>query len=245
MANIVVFQHGKHGGPGRVGMTLRDHGFKLDIRRVDLPQDAGGKPVPKDLDNVHGVLALGGAQNVDENHPWLKPEMDFIKLAHEAGLPVVGICLGAQLIATALGGEVGKMDHPEAGFAPVSLSFAAQTDVLFNGIAWKSWQFHSHGYEVKKLPPGAQPLASSERCKVQAFRIGMRTIGFQFHPEYDRSMIEASYTNSQAMFSGANVTVDELSKQADKHYAEYARLADRLSLNLAQLCFPFHELLAV
>lgn len=245
MANIVVLQHGKHGGPGRLGVTLRDHGFRLDIHRVDLPHDAGGRPVPRDLDNVHGVLSLGGAQNVDENHPWLKPEMDFLKSAHEAALPVVGICLGAQLIATALGGEVGKMERPEAGFAKVNLLFPAQTDVLFQGIAWTSHQFHSHGYEVKKLPPGAQLLASSERCKVQAFRVGMRTIGFQFHPEYDRAMIEASHSSGQGMYAGANVTVDELSRQADRCYAEYARLSDRLALNLATLCFPFRELLAV
>ncbi|GAB4385493.1 MAG: glutamine amidotransferase [Phycisphaerales bacterium] len=245
MANIVVLQHGKHGGPGRLGLTLRDHGFRLDVRRVDLPADAGGRPVPKDLDNVHGVLALGGAQNVDEAHPWLKPEMEFLKQAHEAGLPVVGICLGAQMIAQALGGEVGRMERPEAGFAPVDLLFPAQTDVLFSGISWRSWQFHSHAYEVKELPPGATLLASSERCRVQAFRVGMRTIGIQYHPEYDRAMIEAGFANSQALFAGANITVDELSRQADRHYAEYARLGDRLALNLAQYCFPFSELLAV
>ncbi|RMH10790.1 MAG: type 1 glutamine amidotransferase [Planctomycetota bacterium] len=245
MATIVVLQHSKHGGPGRIGMTLRDHGFRLDIRRVDLAPDAGGRAVPPDLDNVHGVLALGGPQNVDESHPWLDPEREFLARAHAAGLPVVGICLGAQLIAQALGGSVGPMDTPEAGFAPVDLLTPAQTDPLFSGIAWRSWQFHSHAYEVKELPPGAQLLASSQRCKVQAFKCGMRTLGIQYHPEYDRAMIESSHTNAQALFAGANVTIDELSRQADKYYPSFARLGDRLALNLATLCFPSRTLLAV
>ncbi len=101
---IVVFQHADECRPGRLGLTLRDHGFRLDIRRVDR-----GDAIPPDFDNIDGVVSLGGPQYVTDSHAWIQRELDFLAKAHERGLPVVGICLGAQLIGKALGGEVGPM----------------------------------------------------------------------------------------------------------------------------------------
>ncbi|MCC6426130.1 MAG: type 1 glutamine amidotransferase [Phycisphaerales bacterium] len=234
---IVVFQHGSHVGPGRFGVTLRDHGFKLDIHRLDLPTHAGGKKVPKDYDNVEGVLALGGEQNIGEPHEWLNHEMAYIKGAHERELPVIGICLGAQMIAAALGGQVGPMTTPEVGFVNVSLNTTAQVDVLLSGIAWDSPQFSSHGHEIKQLPAGATLLGSSKACKNQVFRIGQRTIGFQYHPECDRAMIDA-FCSECTLMPRAGITKAQIAAQADAHYEMFARLADRLCVNLATYLFP-------
>ncbi|NER02933.1 MAG: hypothetical protein F6K17_10010 [Okeania sp. SIO3C4] len=90
---IIIFQHDDINRPGRLGMTLRDHGFKLDIRRLDQ-----GDKVPADLDDVEAVITLGGRANVDDSFAWLDEERAYLKAAHERSLPVIGICLGCQLI---------------------------------------------------------------------------------------------------------------------------------------------------
>jgi GMP synthase-like glutamine amidotransferase len=243
MARIVVFQHSRLGTPGRIGMTLRDLGFRVDVRRLDLPADKGGRPVPPDLDDVAGVVSMGGPQNVGENHPWIKPEQDFLRAAHEASLPVLGVCLGAQLLADALGGAVAPMEAPEVGFAPVDILVPGQTDTLLAGLPWHHWQFHTHEQQITRLPEGAQLLMSSAKCRVQAFRVGMRTLGLQFHPEFDRAGIETVHAEGN-LFAAAGVSVDELNRQLDAHYEEFARLGDRLALNFATLCFPYAGLLA-
>ncbi len=244
MARIIVFQHSQHGTPGRLGMTLRDHGFVLDIRRLDQSPPPGGW-FPPDLDNVHGVISLGGPQNVDESHPWMAGELAFLKRAHEAALPVVGICLGCQLIAVALGGSVAKMNQPEVGMLPIDIAVPGQTDTLLAGIPWRHIQFQSHGYEVTSPPPGAQVLASSAECRVQIYRVGMRTVGIQFHPECDRAMIERFESVPGSLAQKAGLGIEELARQIDEHYQQYARVGDRLSLNISTMLFPFQSLLAV
>lgn len=243
MATILVFQHGPSQTPGRLGMTLRDHGFKLDIRRVDLPTDQGGHSVPTDLDNIHGVITLGGTQNVDDPHPWMAKELDFLKAAHEAQLPLFGICLGHQLIAKALGGEIGKMDEPEAGFCPVDIQVPGQTHPILAGMPWRHHQFQTHAHEVKALPAGATLLASSDRCKVQAFTAGVRTFGFQFHMELDRPAIDTFLKEQAGLFTNAGLDANAVSNQADKHYEMFARASNTLALNITTLGFATTELL--
>jgi len=242
MATIIVFQHGDLEGPGRLGATLRDHGFRLDIRRPD--RDGAGA-VPPDLDNVHGVISLGGAMNVGDPLAWLGREMEFLKLAHEAALPVIGVCLGAQMLAAALGGKVEKMPRPEWGLAPVSLTVPGQTEAMLAGIPWTVHQFHSHAYEVTELPADATLLASSAACRVQAYRCGLRSFGFQYHFECDRPAIEGYARRDGETLAAAETSVEALVRQLDGHYAMFARAADRLCVNVATYAFPFDRLVAV
>ncbi|MEZ6211023.1 MAG: type 1 glutamine amidotransferase [Phycisphaerales bacterium] len=230
---IIVLQHSDICGAGRLGMTLRDHGFKMDIRRVHA-----GDRVPTDFEGVDGVMSLGGPQNVGEDHPFMEREYAFLKEAHERQLPVVGICLGAQMIAHALGGDVAKMAAPEVGFPAMDIGPVGQTDTILAGVAWRSHQFQAHGYEVTKLPAGATLLASSAKCKVQAFRAGMRTYGFQFHPECDKGMARAIATDSAEFLHSAGLTKDEFEKQMAAHYDEFARLSDRMCVNIATALIP-------
>ena len=234
---ILVFQHDATCGPGRIGLTLRDHGFKLDIRRLDLPESRLNRHVPPDFDNVEGVVCLGGAQKVGDNAPGMAAEMEFLRETHQRQLPLVGVCLGAQLIAAALGGKVAPMPKPEWGFTLVSQLPVANTDTILAGIPWRTRQFQAHSQEITELPPGATLLQSSEACKVQAYRIGLRTYAFQYHFECDREMIDAFARNSAGEIA-AGLTMESLNTQADEHYPRFAILADRLCVNIATYMFP-------
>lgn len=250
MATIVVFQHEASQHPGRLGATLRDHAFRLDVRRLDLPADdapPGVKTtVPPDLDGVQGVVSLGFSGNTTDPRPWIDAERAYLKAAHEAGLPVVGVCFGHQLLAEALGGEVGAMDQPECGFADVTLAgVPAQTDTILAGVAWKAPQFHSHGHEVKTPPPGSQTLGSSAACKAQILKHGPRSYGFQYHFECDRTMIERFPGDQHELWTRAGVSVEALAGQLETHEEMFARLGDRLCVNLAAYAFPFSSLTAV
>ncbi|MEQ8769314.1 MAG: type 1 glutamine amidotransferase [Phycisphaerales bacterium] len=242
MATILVIQHVKQQGPGRLGATLRDHGFRLDIR---TPADPQGRPLPGDLDNVQGVLALGGTQNADESHPWLDREREILAEAHARGIPTVGICLGHQILAQALGGEIGKMPTPEAGFVPVELTHDGRNDTILSGVAWKAPWFQLHGQEVTTPPPGAAVLGSSERCKVQAFRAGHRTYGFQQHLEFDLAFIGAHIDSHPGEYQAAGVSPEEARAQLEAHGEMFSRLSDRICVNLATYAFNFDELTAV
>jgi GMP synthase-like glutamine amidotransferase len=242
---IIVFQHWNTGTAGRLGLTLRDHGFSLDIRRVDLPANHADQRglnvgVPTDFDNVHGVVVLGGPQNVTDadKHAWMAQELEFIKAAHLRELPVIGVCLGHQMIAHALGGTVGSMDKPEIGFTRVKLSPPGQTETIMGGIGWDVPQYQSHGQEVKTLPPGAMPFASSTACKIQAFKAGIRTYGFQYHFELDRAAIDQYVAADAQDMAKVGLTAAEITTQAQQHYEMFARSADRLCVNLATMLFP-------
>ncbi len=233
--SIIVFQHGATIGPGRLGATLRDHGFHLDIRRLDV---LGARGVPPDLDDVHAVVSLGGNQNVGERHDWMDAEAAFLRLAHARQLPVIGICLGHQLIAHALGGKVGPMDKYHVGFERVRLNPTGQIEAMLAGIVWDSMQYEDHGYEVKELPPDSTLLAGSDACKIEAVKIGLRTYGFQYHFEADHAMMERWWADSGPLLAKTGVSPGDLAAQCDRHYAMFARLADRLCLNLTTYLFP-------
>lgn len=114
---IIVFQHSDSGSAQRLGATLRDHGLDLECCRPDHPVSRTNRGVPVDFDGVRGIVILGGPQNVTDmdKHEWMRREAEYVKAAHAMELPVIGICLGAQLIAQALGGSVGYRAAPALG----------------------------------------------------------------------------------------------------------------------------------
>lgn len=235
---IIVFQHFARGTPGRIGVTFRDHGLQLDIRRLDLPESASNPHFPSDFDEVDGVISLGGPQNVGDADAWIRPEIEFLKEAHARQLPVVGVCLGAQLIAAALGGKVAPMSKPEWGFPVVSQHPVANTDTILSGVPWKIRQFQSHGQEITELPPGATLLQSSEQCKVQCFRAGIRTYAFQYHFECDKDMVVSFAENSQDELRACGLDLGAIKAQADEHYDRFGIVSNRLCVNLASYLFP-------
>ncbi|MEX0774144.1 MAG: type 1 glutamine amidotransferase [Phycisphaeraceae bacterium] len=230
--SLLVFVHIANEGPCVLGRVLQEHGHKL--RQVRL---YAGEPVPPDLDDIDGIISMGGPMNVDEadQHPWMKDELACLKRAHDTKVPIIGICLGAQLIAAALGGEVTAMAAPEVGWAPVRQAFPGTIDTLHSGIAWNTTQVHMHGQEVTKLPPDGVPLSGSKQCRIQSYKVGLTTYAYQYHFEWSRKDIEAMAHIPFVTQAGGNA--EEILKQASLYYEGYRRVGDRLCENIAEYLF--------
>jgi GMP synthase-like glutamine amidotransferase len=142
--------------------------------------------MPRTTADIDLVIAMGGPMSVNDEtaFPWLVDEKRFVRQAVDAGLPVLGICLGAQLIASALGARVYPNAAKEIGWFPVRAA-ADEDDGVFR-FPQEFTSFHWHG-ETFDLPPGARHLAESDGCRHQAFSIGRHVMGVQFHPEMTAS----------------------------------------------------------
>ncbi|GAB6390893.1 MAG: glutamine amidotransferase class-I [Treponematales bacterium] len=143
------------------------------------------------LGDFDWLVVMGGAMNVYEDaaYPWLAEERAFLKEAAETGKTIVGLCLGAQLLAAALGGRVTKNAEKEIGWFPVTLTAEARRLPHFARMPEKPLVFQWHGDTFSELPPGAALLAGGEVCRNQAFRWGERVFAFQFHWENTRETI--------------------------------------------------------
>lgn len=236
--SILVFQHDRHETTARLGEILRDHGHRL--RTIEL---FDGQPLPPDLDDVDGLISMGGPMNVDQSdaHRWIDGECELIREAHEGGLAVLGICLGAQMVARALGGEVGAMEKPEIAFGPVKAGFPGTIDPLHAGIPWTWNVLHLHGQEVTKLPEKAVPMYGSDGCRVQSFKVGLRTYGFQYHFEWRREQIDAVLRANHAWLAGHGVDAGVIGHDLDAGYDLHRQLGDRLCRNIADLLFPLDK----
>jgi GMP synthase (glutamine-hydrolysing) len=155
---------------------------------VHTVRPLAGQPLPGHGE-VAGAVVMGGPMNVDQvdRFPVLAAEREWLAEAAGRGMPVLGICLGAQLLARALGAEVRPGERKEIGFAPVEV--AGAEDPLLGGLAPSTDVLHWHG-DVFDLPAGAELLASSELTENQAFRVG-NAWGVLFHPEADLALVEA------------------------------------------------------
>jgi GMP synthase (glutamine-hydrolysing) len=181
----LVLRHNSVEGLGLLANVLRELG--VHHRYLDL---ARGEPPPRDLRGVGGLVILGGqmAAYEAEQHPFLATESQLIERALTAGRPMLGICLGAQLIAQALGARVYKGERREVGWAPITLTDDGLDDPLFAGTDRELTVFHMHG-DTYELPPDARNLARSGLFEQQAFGWGDLVYGFQFHLEFTDTMI--------------------------------------------------------
>lgn len=172
-------------GPGLLAGWLGEGGWSLDVRRP-----YAGEALPADLDGHAGLIVLGGPMSVHDqaDFPHLARAEDLVRLAVARGLPTLGVCLGAQLIAKALGARVAPNRVKEIGVDRVRLTPAGAADPLFFGLGPEVPVFQWHG-DTFDLPPGAVLLAESPACRHQAFRLGTRAYGLQFHLEVTEGMV--------------------------------------------------------
>lgn len=182
--NIHILQHLSFETPGMITHWAKEN--KHTPTFTYLFQSGHTYPKPGDIDML---IILGGPMGVyEENlHPWMKAEKQFIKQCIASDKIVVGICLGAQLLADALGAKVYKHTTFEIGFYPVLKTLAAEKDAIFQNLPEEWMVFHWHG-DTFELPAQTTLLFKSDGCKNQAFRRG-KCIGIQFHPEADQKLI--------------------------------------------------------
>lgn len=180
---ILAFRHVPFEGVGLIAPALEERGVALEYVDLYCPQ----AKLPE-LRDAAGLIFLGGPMSVNDPLLYLKQESDLIVQAVERRQPVLGICLGSQLIARALGGRVYRNPQKEIGWFDIRLTEAASNDPLFSGVNSSETVFHWHG-ETFDLPPGATHLAYSDACRNQAFRFGPNVYGLQFHLEVTSAMI--------------------------------------------------------
>ncbi len=234
---IIVLEHSESAGCRRLGATLRDHGHRLRVIEV---HDSGSVPVG--LHDVDGVISCGGPQSLQANAPWLDREMDLLRAAHAAALPVVGICLGSQILGQALGGEVGRVEGGdggiELGWHEVCLTEVGREDPILSGQPWRSMQVHWHREHLQTPPPGGRVLACSQRSPVQAWALGLRTYGFQYHPEVDETSVECWAAQEPQALQEARITIERLREETRCYYPAFKRLSDRLLELIALYLMP-------
>jgi len=185
MPRLLVFQHVASEPAGTLDPFLRGSGFRL--RYINFERTPDADPDPRRYD---GLVVLGGSMNMDQTDafPHLKTEIEVMKEALAREMPILGICLGAQLLAAALGATVHPAPVREIGWYPLQSSPSAGNDALLRHVTHGQHVFQWHSYTFA-VPPDAVHLASTETCPNQAFRHGSNAYGLQFHPEVDRDLI--------------------------------------------------------
>lgn len=187
---FLVFQHLNVEHPGLFRDYMREANISWDVVEWDEGQDLN--VLPNGLRDYAALLVMGGPMNVweEERLPWLVAEKAAIRTwINEINRPFLGICLGHQLLASALGGSVGQMKGAEVGVCAVSLLAQANSDRLFAGITSPLQCVQWHEAEVQALPNGTVALAASDLCPVQAMRHGCIAYGIQFHVEVTDSTV--------------------------------------------------------
>jgi GMP synthase (glutamine-hydrolysing) len=183
--HVLAVIHGEKARAGTFRDVLRERGHELEEWSL-----AWGTPPPRPLDAYGAVLVFGGAMHADQDdhHPWLRDESFLLQRLLGLGIPVLGVCLGAQLLARASHAAVMPAREPEIGWYPVELTEEAAGDAVFSRLPrrFDAFQWHFYTYD---LPAGACELAHSTVCS-QGFRLGERAWGIQFHAEVTRAQIE-------------------------------------------------------
>ena len=212
---VVLIQNSEGSGPGRLPDWLADEGIDaIVVAGADL-----ASTVADGAAAVDGLVLLGGGfmPDDDERHPFLPYERSLVGDAIEAGVPLLGICLGAQVLAHVAGGAVtAKSGETERGSCAVRLLPAAVDDPLFGGLTGydELRMIQNHEDSITTLPPGAVHLGTSPACRVQAFRVGTAAWGVQFHPEAAPTKI-ADWNEAKLAAEGLDRTALHAQAEAD------------------------------
>jgi GMP synthase-like glutamine amidotransferase len=184
MATALVLEHIAGEDVGALGPWLRDAGVDLDVCRLHE-----GESLPPEVTH-DALIVMGGPQDAYGTDHGQQAEIALIAAALDRQTPILGVCLGMQLLALAAGGKVARNPHgPERGFGLVRKADAGSEDPVFRTVPFLPDVVHWHGDEVYELPPGAVPLARGEHTEHQAIRVGTKAWGLQFHVEVDEAML--------------------------------------------------------
>jgi GMP synthase-like glutamine amidotransferase len=222
--NILIFQHASSEPPGTLTDWIKSRRYRSTVHYWYM------NPRAPDIEGFDWLIVLGGAMNVDEEkeHPWLKEEKLFIKDWVSRKMPYLGLCLGGQLLAQALGGKITKTPQREIGFQEVSKTGKSHPALRSWPDTSRVYQFHEDTFSI---PPGCENLLSSPACPNQAFARDARTLGLQFHPESTREWILANAPSikprgSEPYVQDAAATAAEVSSSLSPMTQNFFRLLD-------------------
>lgn len=236
MKPVAIFQHDDCNFPAFFGEFLTKGGIPIHHVRLDL-----GEPVPSEVSSFSGLGFMGGTMSVndEDEFPFLLDELRIIRQAHDAGLPVVGHCLGGQLISKALGGVVGKNRVKEVGWHTVRQVPGPSTSDWLGGMPEQLtvMQWHS---ETFTLPRGAQLLLTGDHCDHQAFVAGS-CLALQAHVEVTPDVVRswtAAHANDLVSSSNSVQTLDQILAGIDSHLGGLRRLAEHLYTHWTSMLRP-------
>jgi GMP synthase-like glutamine amidotransferase len=230
MKPIAIFRHLECEGPGYFADFLDQQRIPQVLIRIDQ-----GDPVPGSAGEFSALVFMGGPMSVNDSLPWIAAELSLIRQAVERNMPLLGHCLGGQLIAKALGGIVSRNPVKEIGWHVVAKQHSALTEDWLTALPDEFVAFHWHG-ETFSIPQGATPLLSSQYCQNQAFAIG-NTLALQCHVEMTVPMVKewvAEYANEisipsesvqsgELILDGLKTKIEQLKTAADKIYRRWIR----------------------
>lgn len=215
----VCLQHVPFEGPGAFRAALAERGVPLEQYLV--PQDG----VPKDAGDL--LIVMGGPMSVNDSDTWITEETEFIRSALLAGKPVIGVCLGSQLMARALGAKVWPGRALEIGMTPVRITGVGRQDPVFGTTPDIFSVFEWHG-EIFDLPQGCIALAGSEIAPLQAFRYGDHAYGLLFHLEMEKDGIDSLCRECVSDLIKVRLTASHVKAMAMPHLHQSHVMADRL-----------------
>ena len=231
MKPVAIFRHAPTEGPGYFATFLSHHGIPWMLVKVDE-----GQPLPQQAGDYSGLVFMGGPMSANDDLPWIPRGLELIRQADQREIPVLGHCLGGQLMAKALGGEVSKNPAKEIGWGEVKVEDNPAAREWLGDSPKSFLSFHWHG-ETFSLPPGAERILSSPWCENQAFALG-RHLGLQCHVEMTPELIKSwcetgareiaenlgpSVQTAQAMQADLENRVPRLHRIADKLYSRWVK----------------------
>lgn len=234
---LLVFQHVECEHPGQLRQYLRQDGVEWTTVELDA-----GEPIPE-LEDYDALWVMGGPMDVwdVEDHPWLVPEKQAIRRwVCDLERPFLGVCLGHQLLADALGGTCGLQRPPEIGVLAVELTAEGRADPIFEGIGERAYGLQWHSVCVDQPPDGAVVLAGSPLCRVQAMRVGNRAWSMQYHVEAEPDTVHnwaaiPAYRDALEATLGSG-SVEALAAEVDQHIDGFTADAEQLYRNFMAAC---------
>ena len=224
MRPLTVFRHISCEGPGYLAEVLDRQAIQYRLIKIDA-----NEAVPDSIEDSAGLVFMGGPMSVNDSLPWIEQELALIRMAQDKGLPVLGHCLGGQLISRALGGKITANPVKEIGWHPVRSAGTAAADDWLRGIPAEPTLFHWHG-ETFSIPEGAELILENDNCAQQAFTMG-NTLALQCHVEMTAPMVSewaALYKDELQAVTATVQSEEQMTARLTDRISAAQQVADRL-----------------
>jgi len=224
MKKVIILRHVDCEGPGYLLDVFQRKGIPYEIVKIDE-----GDVIPTSTDHMLALVSMGGSMSANDDLPWISAELSLLRSAADKGLPILGHCLGAQLLAKVLGGEITANPVREIGWFDVSLEKNKEAEHWFSGLPESFGVFHWHG-ETFSTPPNAQNILSSAHCENQCFVQG-NILGFQCHIEMTAALVKEwaqRFKNEIDSSSATEQSSDFLVMELDSRITALNKAADTI-----------------